>query len=493
MTESSRRQNSASLLIDGLWSDGGGAAMRSLNPLTGTSIWHGRCADSSDIQRAVRSAGHALSAWRALHIDQRVAMLLRFNELLKRDREVFAQLIHEETGKPTWECRTEVDAMLGKLSLSLDAYHERTGDRSSESRGIQATLSHRAIGVLAVLGPFNFPGHLPNGHIIPALLAGNTLVFKPSEQTPAVGLRMAELWCEAGLPPGVLNVVLGDAKCGAELASSAMIDGVLFTGSARAGRALHQSMVDAPHKILALEMGGNNPLVVSRVSNLDAAAYIIVQSAFMSAGQRCTCARRLILCRSDTNQRLLERVIEFCNALRIGADENCFYGSLINLAAAEKAYEFQQNLIDLGAEPLLYLRSIRDGTALLSPSIIDVSGLTEPPDEECFGPLLQVTWVDDLDSAINAANRTRFGLAAGLLSDSASEWNIFFNASRAGIVNWNQPLTGASSALPFGGTGDSGNHRPSAYYAADYCAYPVASMQQAYLRSPSNCLPGLQM
>jgi succinylglutamic semialdehyde dehydrogenase len=361
------------------------------------------------------------------------------------------------------------------VEISITAQAERAGERLGEAGGVRQALRHKPHGVLAVLGPYNFPAHLPNGHIVPALLAGNTLVFKPSEQTPAVADFMADCWAAAGLPAGVLNIVHGAGETGRALAA-ADIDGLLFTGSAHVGAALARQFADTPHRILALEMGGNNPLVAWDVDDTDAAAALVVQSAFLSAGQRCTNARRLIM--GPGSAALIEAVAALTDRLIVGApfdDPAPFMGPVISNAAADGLERGWARLAASGQiiRPLVRARADRP---FLSPAIVDTTGCPAQ-DDELFGPILQIIRVPDFAAAMQAANATRFGLAAGLIGGDTALWQRFWAASRAGVVNWNRPTNGASSAAPFGGIGASGNHRPSAYYAADYCAFPVASLE----------------
>ncbi len=357
-------------------------------------------------------------------------------------------------------------------------------------------VRHQPHGVLAVLGPYNFPGHLPNGHIVPALLAGNAIVFKPSEHTPLTAIETVKLWEEAGVAPGSLNLLQGGKEVGIAMVAHPELNGLLFTGSAATGHALHRQLAGSPEKILALEMGGNNPLVVDRVDDVDAAIYTILQSAYITAGQRCTCARRLFVPDDEFGRSLISRLAESASRLRVGRfddPEPPFMGPVISAQAAEALLSAQKNLIELGGKPILEMRKLQARTGFLSPGLIDVTGLQRLPDEEYFGPLLQFQYYAGLDRAIRLANETRFGLAAGLISDDRVAWNLFFDRIRAGIINWNRPLTGASSAAPFGGIGASGNHRPSAYYAADYCAYPVASLEQPVLSVPETLPPGMTL
>ena len=456
----------------------------SINPVTGETLWSGPAADAVAVDAAVARARQAARDWALSDVTARIAIARAFADKVRAKAEPLARLISQETGKPLWETRTEVASVVGKVEISIAAQAERAGASASEAGGMVQALRHKPHGVLAVLGPYNFPAHLPNGHITPALLAGNTVVFKPSELTPAVGLFMANLWTEAGLPPGVLEVVVGAAETGRALAGHADIDGLLFTGSATTGLALHRQFAGQPGKMLALEMGGDNPLVVWDTVDTAAAAQLIVQSAYLSAGQRCTCARRLILPEGAAGDQIIDALSGLIDRVIIGApfdEPQPFMGPVIANAAAEKLIAAASGLTAAGARVLRPLSRPVVDRPFLTPALLDVTALADRPDEELFGPLLQVTRVASFEAAIAEANRTAFGLSAGLISDDEALYRRFWANARAGIVNWNRPLTGASSKAPFGGIGLSGNHRPSAYYAADYCAYPVAGLEQAGL------------
>lgn len=386
--------------------------------------------------------------------------------------------------------------MIGKIGLSVAAYHKRTGETENELPAGRAVLRHKPHGVVAVFGPYNFPGHLPNGHIVPALLAGNTVVFKPSELTPKVAELMLKLWEKAGLPAGVINLVQGEVETGKALASHPQLDGLFFTGSSRTGHLLHQQYAGHPGKILALEMGGNNPLIVKGISDIKAAVHEIIQSAYISSGQRCTCARRLYIEKGEQGDALVTALVAAVKAIAVGpwnAEPQPFMGSMISEAAAKGMVAAQRNLQNLGGVSLVELTHIESGTGLVSPGLIDVTEVIELPDEEYFGPLLQLVRYSSFDQAISLANDTRYGLSAGLLADSREDYDYFLARIRAGIVNWNKQITGASGAAPFGGVGASGNHRASAFYAADYCAYPVASMEADGLSLPQALSPGLSL
>jgi succinylglutamic semialdehyde dehydrogenase len=439
-------------------------------------LWEGPVADPAAVGAAVARARSAARGWAGAPLDARVAIVRRYAEVVTEEADALARLISEETGKPFWEAKTEAASVAAKVAISIEAYEARTGTTSrpfsADAAGAIQAVRHKPHGVLAVLGPYNFPAHLPNGHIVPALIAGNSIVFKPSELTPAVGEMLAALWAEAGLPAGVLELVQGGADTGRAL-GRADIDGLLFTGSAPTGLALARQFAETPGRILALEMGGNNPLVAWDVSDLDAAALVVVQSAFLSAGQRCTCARRLIV---EEGSPLPERVVDLLTKLRIGAPFETpepFMGPLIdNRAAARMEAAFAA----MPGRVLAPLARPDPDLPFLTPGIVDVTG-HETPDEEHFGPLLQVVRVARFEEAIAAANATRFGLAAALVGGDRALFDRFWAESRAGVVNWNRPTNGAASSAPFGGVGLSGNHRPSAFYAADYCAFPVAGIE----------------
>jgi succinylglutamic semialdehyde dehydrogenase len=448
----------------------------STDPCTDEVVWSGSATSAPELDSVMAGARRGFRAWSALALEERHRIGRAFADLAKARRETIARLVSRETGKPYWETLTEADTVAGKVEVSIRAQAERAGERIGEAAGARARLAHRPHGVVAVIGPFNFPMHLPNGHIAPALLAGNAVVFKPSEKTPASGLYLAELWREAGVPDDVLQVVIGGAEIAQALVAHAETDGVFFTGGVAAGQAIHIALADQPQKIVALELGGNNPLVAWDVADAESAAHLIVQSAYVSAGQRCSCARRLIVPEGAAGERIIEALAALIDRIKIGApfdEPQPFMGPVIDLTSACGLLRAQARL---GGRAIRELQPTTPDRPYLTPGLIDVTGV-EVPDRENFGPLLQVIRAPDWDAAMTAANATRFGLAAGLLSDDEALYKRFWAEARAGIVNWNRPTTGAAATAPFGGPGLSGNHRPSAYYAADYCAYPVASIE----------------
>ncbi|MEM7806717.1 MAG: succinylglutamate-semialdehyde dehydrogenase [Planctomycetota bacterium] len=469
--------------------------LTSHNPATGEVVWSGSVTGRDDVRNAVANARDGLATWIAAGPDHRIAVLQRFAELAKQHADELATLVTTEAGKMPSDAAGEVKLLPGKVGSTITQWQKRQQEAFDVSPGVKARLRFKPIGVLAVFGPFNFPMHLPNGHIVPALLAGNAVVFKPSDHTPACGERLASLFHEAGLPSNVLQVVQGGRETGEALVDSD-IDGVLFTGSETAGEAISKRL--RYDQILALELGGNNPIVVHDPLDVDEAIDLVIQSAFVSSGQRCTCARRLIVTKAAPPD-LLDRLATGVGQIGVGRQTDSpepLVGPLISEEAARLVLAAQSALLDAGAtslvacgrdaeaeasgsepdptqNPKLPLRRPR---TVVSPGLLDVTGI-DAPDEEVFGPLLQLIRVDSLEDAIREANRTRFGLASGIVCRQRDNYERFASSVDAGCINWNRPLTGASGALPFGGVGRSGNFRPAGATAIDYCMTPVASLE----------------
>ncbi|MDI9765392.1 succinylglutamate-semialdehyde dehydrogenase [Pantoea dispersa] len=476
--------------INGEWQPGSAGTLSKHNPVSGEILWQGNAASAAQVAAACEAARAAFPAWARLPFTARQARVEDFARLLERDKTELAAIIARETGKPRWETLTEVQAMINKVAISIKAYHTRTGEQAEG----ESSLRHRPHGVLAVFGPYNFPGHLPNGHIVPALLAGNCVLFKPSQLTPATAEKTVQLWQEAGLPAGTLALLQGGRDTGQALAQAEQIDGLLFTGSAATGYHLHRQFAGQPEKMLALEMGGNNALIVEDPADIDGAVHIAIQSAFITAGQRCTCARRLLVKRGAAGDAFLQRLVEVSARLKPAAwdaEPQPFMGSVISPAAAGQIFAAWQQRVELGGKVLLAMHWPDRDSAIITPGIIDMTGVAGLPDEEVFGPLLQVIRYDHYAQAIRLANDTRYGLSCGLVSPQRDQFDQLLLEARAGIVNWNKPLTGAASSAPFGGVGASGNHRASAWYAADYCAWPMASLESSSLALPGSLSPGL--
>ncbi len=464
------------LYFQNQWLSGKGKPFKSMNPLTGEMVWEGNFANTPQLNSAMNVAHKSHEDWSAQSIQARIKIIRKFYALLEKNKLAMTKLISSETGKTHSDAATEVAATLAKLNNSILAYKKRTGSQKNSTGAMQANLQHASHGVMSVVGPFNFPLHLPNGHITPALLAGNTIVFKPSESTPMVAEYMMMLWDKAGLPSGVINMIHGDKDIVQGLCKHPLNKGLLFTGSYKVGKQINKIMADYPEKILALELGGNNPLVVWSTKKINAAVDLIFESAFISSGQRCTCARRLILPKTNNGKKILAKLKQRVQSLSYKDTSALYYGPLISPNATKRFLAFQDKLIQLGAKPILKAQKVRSSFNLVTPSLINITGMTKSYDEENFGPMLQVFFADTFDEAVAEANNTKYGLAAGLISENEELFKGFAQRINAGVINFNSTTTGASGAFPFGGIGRSGNLRPAGFYAADYCAWPKASI-----------------
>lgn len=457
----------------------------SRSPVDDAVVWEGNESTADEVAEVMCRAGSALASWQSLELDERITIARRYAERLETQRSEVVALLTREIGKLPWEANAEVNASIAKVDLSIQAAAERRSEKVIEAGATQRILRYRAIGVALVLGPFNFPLHLPGGQIIPALLAGNTVVFKPSEQATAVGEWMMQAWREAGLPDGVLQLIYGGSETAGAAIDAEETGAVFLTGSRAAGRAIHQRLAGRYQVLLALELGGNNPIVVAGDADPEQTAAVVSFSAFVSAGQRCTCARRLLLIQSERTQRHIDTLLERVRSLRIGLSNDLpppQVGPMISAKAADRLESTYKQLLELGCEPLLPLQRSSRRINLVHPAIVDASSLnqqqlTEVGEMEWFGPLLVLQRVKNAEDAIEAAANTPYGLAAAMMGGDAADFDRFVRRVGAGVVNWNRPTTGAAGAMPFGGLGESGNHRPAGYFATDFCSDPVASLE----------------
>ncbi|XZE45561.1 succinylglutamate-semialdehyde dehydrogenase [Pirellulaceae bacterium SH467] len=464
-----------------------------ISPVDGSVTWRGSFASPQQVASSIDRSLIAKDSWKRVTLETREGVCKRFAERLRHHAGAIATTISMEMGKPYWEAHSEVVAAASKVEHTLDALRNRRSMWSDEQVTSESVIRFRPIGLIAVLGPFNLPLHLPGAHIVPALLMGNGVLFKPSEKAPAVGDWIQRVWEEAGLPTGVLHTLHGGAEVARQIVNSTSVDGVCFTGSYRVGAELHRMLAGRPECLLALEMGGNNPLIIDRVSDLDAALHVLIASCFITSGQRCTCARRVIVLESALNRELIRRFVESIPRIRVGLPFETpgpFMGPLVGEDAVQSVLSGEERFAARGAIPLIRCQTFLSHPNLIRPGLWERSG-EEMEDDEVFGPLATIEYVEDLDDAIASANRTRYGLSAGLISDSREHFDQFVNEVRAGILNWNSPTTGATGKLPFGGLGSSGNHRSSGYFAIDYCSDPIASVQARVLQQPNPLPHGL--
>lgn len=467
------------------------ATLESVSPSDATDVI-GRfaVADDAAVAAAVARARTAFPHWRDAAPDVRAAVLQRFARAVSERAEELALLIAREVGKARWDARAEALLIAPKIAVTLGDGMKLVAPFAPAS-GQRAT--YRPRGVLAVYGPFNFPAHLPNGHIAPALATGNTVVFKPSEVAPAVGAWMAERWRDAGLPEGVLEVVQGGPDTGRALAK-ADVDGILFTGSYATGRALLEATLDAPQKLLALELGGSNAMIVCADADLDLAVSEAALSIAATTGQRCTAARRIFVER-PVREIFQEKLAAVLSGLRVGPplEEGVFMGPLASLAAHARLERLRGLAAEAGGERVLLVDTGRPppytGAGLVRFESTDQRHPYQR--EEIFGPEAALYPVDDLDEAIGAANDSDYGLAASVITCCRAKYERCIGRIRTGVLNWNKGTVGASGRLPFGGSGKSGNDRPAGVTATLYCTAPQAHLESEAGFDPRALPPGM--
>lgn len=470
--------------INGVWTEGEGEEFYSVSPTLETLVWKGNAPSDQQIDFTVEKSLEAQKKWSHLSLTKRVEALELVVQMFVKNHLLLTEAIAKETGKPYWESSEEAALLPQKFSHSLKAYKERQKATHIHLPSCEVLTFPKALGITSVIGPFNFPMHLPNGHILPSLLAGNTVIFKPSEKTPACAETYLRCFEEAHLPDGVIQLLQGGVKTCQTLISHPAINGVFFTGSRKGGVALSRLLAERPEVLLALEMGGNNPLYIESFSPIEKVVELAIASSFATSGQRCTCARKIFLKEGPEAEKFIQEFVLATKRLTIGignAKQDVYLGSLINAEAVDNVLSFSKQMKEKGALVLLDPSRIPNlPKSFITPGILDVSKLpfSSLPDEEIFGPLVQIKKVKDIQEAIKLCNETRYGLAASVVSQNPSSWELFLHYCESGIININSATTGAYSGAAFGGIKKSGNMRPSGYYATDYCCYPCTSQQR---------------
>ena len=464
--------------INGKWIIGKGQSFNSYSPVNEELLWEGNYSSNEDVKYAVECAKKSFDSWSQLELEERIEYLKKFSDVVESKKEELADFISNEVGKPFWESLTEVNSVIGKLDPTVEAYNLRNKTIIRElSDGSKSVTRFKPHGVVGIIGPYNFPAHMPNGHIMSALLAGNTVILKPSEKVPLVSEIVMQCWEEAGLPNGVINMIQGDKNTCEDLCLNNDVKAIFFTGSKRAGQNIEDLCLHK--KLCVLEMGGNSPYIVWDTSSIDASAITIIQSSFITSGQRCSTSRRLIIPNNDFGEKFINRLIEVTKNIKVGKPkEEVFMGPLKSKELVDAIINRQEELINNGAKILLESKRVLDlGPSYITPGIIDVTNVKEKIDEEIIGPFLQVTRVNTFDEAIEKANDSCYGLAAGIITEDKDLYKIFENKIEAGIISWNKQLTGACKYAPFGGIKDSGNYRPSGFLSCDYSVYTTSAVE----------------
>jgi aldehyde dehydrogenase (NAD+) len=470
--------------INGEWHDGK-AQFESLNPadkrvVVGTAPLSG----SSDVDQAVAAAKAAYPAWRDLSWVKRAELIDAFAQLLKRDISELSDLCTRECGKAINEGRADaVEALhmaqyiagLGRLPIGSII--------SSEIAAKDAFILRKPKGVVACITPWNFPVAIPLWVVLPSLLAGNTVVFKPAEQTPICGHKLIELMHEAGFPAGVVNLLHGmGEEVGDPLVKHKDVAAVLFTGSRAVGKYIQQVAAGDAYKFAATEMGGKNATLVLEDADLEIAASACVLGAFKTSGQRCVSTSRIIVDRKiekDFTQRFLEKAARL--KIGDGIHEETFMGPLIEDSGLEKWKFHNQKAREEGAEVLVDGKVLTDGDLahgnFVSPFIYRFEHYkpnTFCLREEAFSPHVAIIGISGMEEAVEVYNDTDYGLAMAVITEDYRKWRWVRDHAEFGLGYVNLPSIGAEVHLPFGGVKASGNGHPGAEGILDSVTHKVA-------------------
>ena len=430
---------------------------------------------SAPIDFVFKKGKEACLPWAKLSLKARSDKLFPLKQIIKKEWPDIAQIISRETGKPLWESEGEVQALIGKTDFVLGEGLNRIKEQIVPQA--QGRIRFKSRGLFVVIGPFNFPLHLPFGQILPALAAGNTVVFKPSEKTPASGQKLAECFHKLKLPPGVFQMLQGGASISEKLCRHKMGDGILFTGSFEVGQKIKKSLINDHSKILALEMGGYNSALIWDDKDKQQALSETLKGCFWSAGQRCSSTSQIILHKKISRQFIKDFVLL---AKKIKADhwsKKPFMGPLIESFSVKKFFSLQKEIQRREGEILLEGQKLKGQKGhYVSPGIYKM-GFDKSSSfgtKETFTPQVIIYETNSLDEALEMINHSGYGLSLSVFAkDKTVKEEIFYRA-KVGLINYNLSSIGASGHLPFGGLGKSGNDRPAGSFAIDFCVSPLA-------------------
>ncbi len=439
------------------------------------------------VDKVVESSANAYKLWRKTSVEERIACLKRFQEEVLKRKDEMALAIAWDMGKPLWEAKTEVASVAAKVNVTIEDSLPRI--QSKTINGIMPkTDGHiffKPIGPCLVIGPFNFPCHLANGQILSALIAGNTVIFKPSEKACYAGQILTECFAAAGFPKGVFNMIQGDGEIARRLLREKSVKGVFFTGSKEVGK----KILDVTHsdlsKMVALELGGKNTTIVHKDANLELAYGELLKASFLTAGQRCT-STSIIAIHNSVKDKFMEKFHEISKKLIIDHAveyaRDPFMGPLVDQGAVDAYLLFMGMAKREGIEEIMRGKAIdkKQKGHYVTPSIHYAEKLHSDSmflQSEIFGPNVTFVPYNDIEEAISIANSTEYGLASAVFT---KDRNIFLECARdieSGLVNYNRSTVGASAKLPFGGVKNSGNYRPAALTTIDACVYQMSSLE----------------
>lgn len=468
-----------SLFINNSWQNASGEEFVSKSPNSGGGIlFSGNYATKANCNKAVLSAKQAQQKWFELGEEVRIEYIRKFVEIVKENKEELSHTISVEVGKPKWESDGEINSIINKIEPCIDAYKTRCSDIIIERGASKGITRFRPLGVLCIIGPYNYPMHMTNGQIMAGLIAGNTIVLKPSDKAPLCATKIIECWQKAGLPDGVINMVQGNGETVSHLIQNKDVNGVYFTGSYKVGQII--SGLCSTNQLCALEMGGDSPVVAWDSKDLRSTAITVIQGAFGTAGQKCVSTRKLIVPDNKFGKDLIKEIVKISKKIivdKFDGKATPFMGPLRTPQMVENALKIQKYLLSKGGVSLLEAKKLPIGDCFISPCIIDVTNVKYSLKEEVFAPFLRVFRVKTFEDAITEANNSEYGLASSILTEDKELYNKFFENAKFGIINWNKPTVGSGAWAGFGGIKNSGNFRPSGYLASDFCSYAVSSAE----------------
>lgn len=470
------------MFVNNKWQHTSGVGFSSKSPNDGQVVFEGHFATKADCDKAVKSAKEAQQGWQNLGLEKRIEYVRKFVEIVKENKDELSRTISVEVGKPKWEADGEINSIINKLDPCIDAYKARCSDIVIERNGARGITRFLPIGVMCVIGPYNYPMHMTNGQIMAGLIAGNTIVLKPSDKAPLCANKIMECWEKAGLPSGVINMVQGGAKTVEYLVKNKDVNGVYFTGSFKVGQII-KNMCN-PQQMCALEMGGDAPVVAWDCDDITSAAITILQGAFGTAGQKCVSTRRLIVPDNKFGKTLIKEVVRLSKKIVVGKfddEQTPFMGPLRTPQMVENALKLQSYLVSKGAKVLLEAKKMPQNDCFITPCIVDVTGTAYSLKDEVFAPFLRVLRVKTFEEAIVEANSTEYGLATSIITKDEALYKEYLQKAKFGLINWNKPTVGSSAWAAFGGIKNSGNFRPSGYLSSDFCSYAVASAESESL------------
>jgi alpha-ketoglutaric semialdehyde dehydrogenase len=447
--------------INGQWQvSRSGQTFKSYNPATEELVATVAEGGAEDIVTAVETAKAAYNQWRLMPAPRRGEILFKVAQILAERKEELAQLLTQEMGKVIAEARGDIQEATDMAYYMGGEGRRLLGYTAPVEMPNKFGMAIRdSVGVVGLITPWNFPIAVPSWKILPALIAGNTIVWKPGEDVPATSAAFVQVFIDAGLPEGVLNVVMGAGETGAALVTNPDVRILSFTGSTDTGLKVYTQAASMGKKV-TLEMGGKNAIIVMADANLDLAVDAIHWSAYGTTGQRCTAASRLIV-QKGIKPKLVERLTEKARTIKLGygLDESVSVGPLVNQKAMDKVGSYMEIARSEGANVVFGGGKAKNSKGFFfSPTLFDnvVAG-SRIEQEEIFGPVLGIIEVADLDEAIRVNNNVRYGLSTSIFTENV---NAAFQAIRdfsTGVVYVNHGTTGAEIQFPFGGTRGTGN------------------------------------